>query len=60
MVLFDHDSFGHRPSSLSGVGGVGNVDDIVHWDQFDKSRLKTDRQVIDHIIDKIRPKKKKV
>jgi nitroreductase len=38
---------------------VREVDDIVHWDQFDKSRLKTDRQVIDHIIDKIRPKKKK-
>jgi nitroreductase len=38
---------------------VREVDDIIHWDQFDKSRLKSDRQVIDHIIDKIRPKKKK-
>jgi hypothetical protein len=38
---------------------VREVDDIVHWDQFDKSRLRTDRQVIDYIIQKLRPKKKK-
>jgi len=38
---------------------VREVEDIVHWEKFDESRLKTDRQVIDYIIQKLRPKKKK-
>jgi hypothetical protein len=45
--------------SYSTTGGPAPSRRINGLDQFDKSRLRTDRQVIDHIIDKIRPKKKK-
>jgi hypothetical protein len=37
---------------------VREIDDIIHWDQFDKARLRNDREVIDYIIEKLRPKKK--
>ena len=37
---------------------VREVEDIIHWDRFEKSRVRNDREVIDHIIDKLRPKKR--
>jgi nitroreductase len=38
---------------------VREVEDIVHWDRYDMSRYRSDRQVVDYIIEKLRPKKKK-
>jgi nitroreductase len=38
---------------------VREVEDIIHWDSYDASRVRTDREVVDHIITNLRPKKKK-
>jgi len=38
---------------------VREVEDIIHWDSYDMSRYRSDREVVDHIITKLRPKKKK-
>ena len=47
-----------HPLPLCASRTIREVDDIIHWDQFDKSRLRTDHQVIDYIVEKLRPKKK--
>jgi hypothetical protein len=38
---------------------VREVEDIIHWETYDMKRARTDREVVDHIITKLRPKKKK-
>jgi nitroreductase len=39
---------------------VKEADDIVHWDRFDPGLFKTDRQIMDHIKEKLRPSLKGV
>jgi nitroreductase len=38
---------------------VREVEDIIHWDSYDMGRYRSDREVVDHIITKLRPKTKK-